>query len=144
MGRIYSDKFESYRERSDFQSDLGHRQTKGVTVSLASLSRERLQNGNWPKAVGRSWRSVLLLGRKRQRQISIGLTNLVLYTVLVVMYFFVVLQWLNEPLARLFGENLVFYSLVSVLLILGQGLLLDIVTSCLLRLARRMNGKREN
>jgi hypothetical protein len=34
------------------------------------------------------------------------------------------------------------YALISVLLILGQGLLLDIVTSSLLRLVRRVNGKR--
>jgi hypothetical protein len=87
---------------------------------------------------------MLLSGRRRQRQIGTVLINLVLYTVLAVTYFLVVLQWLNAPLARLFGENLVSYSLASILLILGQGLLLDIATSCLLRLARQMNGKRGN
>ncbi len=81
-----------------------------------------------------------LLIRRRQWQMSTVIINLVLYTVLVVTYFFVVLQWLNEPLAQLFQENLVHYALVSVVLILGQGVLLDIVTSSLLRLAKWVNG----
>ncbi|UCC63621.1 MAG: hypothetical protein JSV36_00745 [Anaerolineae bacterium] len=87
------------------------------------------------------WRSVARLGRRSKMQIGTAAINLALYAIPVVAYFFAVLQWLNEPLGRLFRQDLADYALVSVILILGQGLLLDIVTSNLLRLARRMNRK---
>jgi len=70
-----------------------------------------------------------------------GLIELGLYAILVVIYFLVVLRWLNEPLASLFQENLVCYAIVSVALILGQGILLDIVTSNLLWLAKWIKGR---
>lgn len=70
-----------------------------------------------------------------------GLIELGLYAILVIIYFLVVLRWLNEPLASLFQENLVCYAIVSVVLILGQGILLDIVTSNLLWLAKRIKGR---
>jgi hypothetical protein len=94
-----------------------------------------------PKVVRRFLRWMASQGRYRRRWVGTLAINLTLYAVLVVAYFFVVLQWLNEPLAGLFRENMGHYALVSVLLILGQGLLLDIVTSSLLRLAKRVNGK---
>ena len=62
--------------------------------------------------------------------------NLALYAVLIVVYFLVVLQWLNVPLARLFQENMERYAFVAVLLILGQGLLLDLASSSLMHLTR--------
>ena len=83
---------------------------------------------------------VAFLGYRRRLAGSAAI-NLVLYAVLVVVYFFVVLRWLNEPLARLFREDLVHYALVSMVLILGQGLLLDIATSSLLRFRKWMNKK---
>ena len=87
------------------------------------------------------WRSVARLGRRSKRQIGTAAINLALYAVLVVAYFLVALRWLNEPLGRLFRQDLADYALVSVILILGQGLLLDLVASNLLRLARWMNGR---
>ena len=71
-------------------------------------------------------------------------SNLVFYAILVVAYFFAVLRWLNEPLARLFRQNLAHYAMVSVMLILGQGLLLDIVTSSLLRLGKWLTDRSGN
>lgn len=103
---------------------------------------KRFHNDRWPKTVRRFVSMVVLPGRRRRRQVSTAAINLALYAVLVVAYFLVVLQWLNEPLGRLFQENLVHYALASVLLILGQGLLLDVVTSNLLRLAKWVNRKR--
>jgi hypothetical protein len=90
----------------------------------------------------RLWQALVLSSRRRRRQAGTAAINLILYAVLVVAYFFVVLQWLNEPLARLFQENLTRYAIASVMLILGQGLLLDIVTAKLLRLARWLSGRR--
>jgi hypothetical protein len=83
---------------------------------------------------------VVLLGLRRG-QMSTAAINLAFYAVLVIAYFLIVLQWLNEPLARLFQENLAHYALASVLLILGQGVLLDVIASNLLRLAKWVNRK---
>lgn len=58
--------------------------------------------------------------------------ELFLYAVLVVIYFFLALRFLGDPLQELFREHRVGYALVSLLLILLQGVLLDYVTSFLL------------
>lgn len=58
--------------------------------------------------------------------------ELIVYGILVVAYFFVALQLLGESLARLFHSNLVTYALVSLGLIVAQGVLLDAITSFLL------------
>ena len=57
------------------------------------------------------------------------LIELVIYSVLIVVYFLVVLRWLAEPLARLFDSNLTLYALVALVLIVAQGVLLAWVTS---------------
>ena len=58
--------------------------------------------------------------------------ELTVYGVLVTAYVVVVLRLLGEPLARLFSSNLTAYALTGLILILVQGVLLDIVTSFLL------------
>jgi hypothetical protein len=58
--------------------------------------------------------------------------ELIVYSILVVAYFVVALQLLGEWLARLFHSNLVAYALVSLGLIVAQGVLLDAITSFLL------------
>lgn len=57
-----------------------------------------------------------------------------IYAVLVVGYFFLVLRFLAEPLARLFDSNLVAYAFVALLLILVQGVALEAVTSFIISL----------
>jgi hypothetical protein len=57
------------------------------------------------------------------------LMELVIYGVLIIVYFVVVLRWLAEPLERLFGSSLALYALVSLVLIVAQGVLLAWVTS---------------
>jgi hypothetical protein len=106
------------------------------------LEPAKQSNNKRPKVVRRFLQWMASQSRHRRRLAGTLAINLALYAVLVVAYFFVVLRWLNEPLAGLFRENMGHYALISVLLILGQGLLLDIVTSSLLRLIRRVNGKR--
>jgi hypothetical protein len=58
--------------------------------------------------------------------------ELVIYGILVIVYSLVVLRLLGEPLARLFGSNLITYALISLGLIVAQGVLLDLITSFLL------------
>lgn len=101
--------------------------------------REQTHDANRTKTVPRSLRMLALLIRCRWRRVVTIAVELVLHAVLVVAYFFAVLQWLNEPLVRLSRENLAYYAVASILLILGQGMLLDIVTSIVPHLVRRMN-----
>ena len=58
--------------------------------------------------------------------------ELIVYSILVVAYFVVALRLLGEWLARLFHSNLVTYALVSLGLIVAQGVFLDAITSFLL------------
>jgi hypothetical protein len=85
---------------------------------------------------------MVLLSRHRWGQVGTVVVDLTLHAVLVIAYFFAVLQWLNEPLVRLFQEHLTHYAVVSLLLILGQGMLLDMLTSGVLHLVRRGHRRR--
>lgn len=58
--------------------------------------------------------------------------ELIVYSILVVAYFVVALRLLGEWLARLFHSHLVTYALLSLGLIVAQGVLLDAITSFLL------------
>jgi len=63
--------------------------------------------------------------------------ELVIYAVLVTGYFFLVLNVLGNWLYRLETEHRVIYAFVSILLIAGQAVVLDAVTTVLFRLLRR-------
>jgi len=58
--------------------------------------------------------------------------ELIVYGILVVAYSFVVLRLLGEPLAGLFNSNLTTYAVMSLGLIVAQGVLPDVITSFLL------------
>ncbi len=60
--------------------------------------------------------------------------ELAIYSVLVVGYFFFVLHFLGEWLPGLFEQHKYIYATVAVLLILLQAVVLEILTSFLLRL----------
>ncbi len=62
--------------------------------------------------------------------------ELVVYAVLVVTYFFFVLHFLGKWLLPLYQHHRVSYALLAIFLILGQAVLLEFVTSFLLRLIR--------
>lgn len=59
--------------------------------------------------------------------------ELAIYTPLVTVYFFIVLRFLKEPLLQLFQETTGLYALVSILVIIGQGVLLMALTTWLIR-----------
>ncbi len=66
------------------------------------------------------------------------LVETVVYAVLVTAYFFLVLHFLGGWLAELFARpNRTLYATVALLLMLGQGVLLEWTTSALLRFIRR-------
>ncbi len=62
--------------------------------------------------------------------------ELVIYAVLVVAYFFLVLHFLGEGLLQLEIHHRYTYATVAILLIIGQAVLLESVTTLLLRLIR--------
>jgi len=64
------------------------------------------------------------------------LIELVIYAVLVVGYFFLVLHFLGEGLHQLEIRHRYTYAGVAILLMIGQAVLLQNVTTLLLRLIR--------
>ena len=62
--------------------------------------------------------------------------ELVVYSALIVAYFFLVLHFLGNWLAHLSKENIKLYALVAIGLIIGQAVLLEWVTTFLFRLLR--------
>ena len=62
--------------------------------------------------------------------------ELAIYAVLVTGYFFLVLHLLGGWLYRLETQHRVLYALVALLLIAGQAVVLDAVTTVLFRLVR--------
>ena len=65
--------------------------------------------------------------------------ELAIYAVLVTAYFFLVLHLLGEWLYNLETQHRVVYALVALLLIAGQAVALDAVTTLLFRLLRRLS-----
>ncbi len=66
--------------------------------------------------------------------------ELVVYGALVVVYFFLVLHFLGDWLYHLFREERKTYAAMALILIIGQGIVLEILTRALLGFIR---GKRE-
>jgi hypothetical protein len=58
--------------------------------------------------------------------------ELIVYGTLVAAYSVIVLRLLGKPLAQLFHSNLGAFAVVSLVLIVAQGVLLDALTSFLL------------
>jgi hypothetical protein len=63
--------------------------------------------------------------------------ELAIYAVLVTCYFFLVLHLLGEWLYQLETQHRYTYAVVALLLIAGQAVVLDAVTTLLFRLLRR-------
>jgi hypothetical protein len=64
------------------------------------------------------------------------LVELAVYAVFVTGYFFLVLHYLSGWLQDLHLNHVKFYALVTIVLIIGQAVLLESVTTWLLRLLR--------
>ena len=71
------------------------------------------------------------------KSLRVFAAELAIYAVLVTGYFFLVLHLLGGWLYRLEVQHRVVYALVAILLIAGQAVVLDAVTTGLFRLLRR-------
>ena len=64
------------------------------------------------------------------------LIEMVVYGILLVIYFFAILRYLGEYLTRLYNDSLVIYAILALVLIVIQGVLLEALTSYLMKLLR--------
>ena len=71
------------------------------------------------------------------KSLSVFVAELAIYSVLVTGYFFLVLHVLGNWLYQLETQHRVLYAFVAILLIAGQAVVLDAVSTGLLRLLRR-------
>ncbi len=62
--------------------------------------------------------------------------EIAIYSVLVVVYFLLVLRFIADGLQNLEHRHIVLYGLVAIALIVGQAVLLEFITTGLLRLLR--------
>jgi hypothetical protein len=71
------------------------------------------------------------------KSLRVFATELAIYAVLVTAYFFLVLHLLGDWLFRLEIQHRILYAVVAILLIAGQAIVLDALTTLLFRLLRR-------
>ena len=75
--------------------------------------------------------------KESEKSLRAFAAELAIYAVLVTAYFFLVLHLLGNWLYRLDLQHRVIYAVVALLLIVGQAIALDALTSLLFRLLRR-------
>jgi hypothetical protein len=71
-----------------------------------------------------------------QKLIRNFVIELFVYGVLLIIYFYTVLSFLGDILTRLYVNNLVIYAVLALVLIIAQGVLLESLTSFLIKLLR--------
>ena len=71
---------------------------------------------------------------KTRKTLTAFLIELVVYSALVVGYFFAVLHFLANWLNNLEKTHIHIYAVVAIILIIGQAILLETVTTALMRL----------
>jgi hypothetical protein len=68
---------------------------------------------------------------KTRRLLRNLIFEVIIYSVLLLIYFLLVLRFLGEPLNQLFHQSLVVYAGATLLLIVAQSVLLDFITTLL-------------
>jgi len=61
------------------------------------------------------------------------LIEIIIYSILIFAYYLLVLRWLDDWLMMVFETNLVYYAIAGLGMILIQAVLLDFVTSYLMK-----------
>ena len=74
--------------------------------------------------------------KKNQKFIRSFVLEIAVYGGMVTIYFFLVLRFLGDGLKELFDTNKPGYALVSLALIIGQGVFLEVLTTRLLSFVR--------
>jgi len=76
------------------------------------------------------------MNTKTKRILVSFLTEVIIYGLLLLIYFWAVLRILGEPLNELFNLNPLVYALATILLIVVQAVVLEQITSFMLRLLK--------
>jgi len=76
------------------------------------------------------------MNREQKQFLKSFLVELVVYAAFVLGYFFLVLHFLAGWLAELFHGDTRIYAIVALALMIGQGIVLESVTTALLRFIR--------
>jgi hypothetical protein len=66
---------------------------------------------------------------KTRRLLRNLVLEVIIYSVLLLIYFLLVLRFLGEPLNELFHQNLIVYAGATLLLIVTQSVVLDFITT---------------
>jgi hypothetical protein len=66
--------------------------------------------------------------------LRVFVAELIIYGILLVVFYFVVVRYLGQPLAVMFRRNLTIYGVITLVLLLFQGSVLDWMTSLIVRL----------
>jgi hypothetical protein len=74
--------------------------------------------------------------KEAERTLRAFFIELLVYSVLVAAYFFLVLHFLADWLKQLDTHHIKIYALVSIALIIGQAVVLEAVTTALFRMIR--------
>ena len=64
------------------------------------------------------------------------LIEIIIYSVLIFAYYLLVLRWLDDWLLMIFNTNLVYYAIAGLGMIFIQAVLLDFITSYLMKLIK--------
>jgi hypothetical protein len=75
--------------------------------------------------------------KEKTKTLRAFLVELVIYVVFVTVYFFLVLHFLANWLQDLHLHHVKLYALMAIVLIIGQAVLLETITTWLLRFLRR-------
>ena len=78
--------------------------------------------------------------KKNRKILSSLLVEIPVYAGLVTVYFFLVLHFLGGWLKEIFDSNKLVYAIVALALIVGQGVVLETLTTWLLNFVRPRNG----
>lgn len=68
---------------------------------------------------------------KTRRLLLNFILEVIIYSILLLVYFIFVLRFLGEPLNALFHQNLFFYAGATLVMIITQSVLLDFITTFL-------------
>ena len=86
---------------------------------------------------GGTRRNMTRPGKKQARQtLQAFVQELIVYSVFVVIYFFAVLHFIGQWLVDLERQHIRTYAVVAILLIIGQAVVLEAVTTGLMRFLR--------
>jgi hypothetical protein len=75
--------------------------------------------------------------KESEKSLRAFAAELAIYAVLVTVYFFLVLHLLGNWLYRLDMQHRILYAVIALLLIAGQAVVLDALTTLLFRILRR-------